>query len=732
MKFSLTLLLLFCSGLSGSLMAFAPGARWLEPRDAAYAALKEAADRLGDQSEASTRMRRNAPLPMSTAQVLAEDLLSDGRLQPWAKQRLRQAFRPELPAIDQRGERLRKEIAALDERIAKIQSRFDEREAAQQKNLYGANSSPSLKISMTAYAARAYNWTGPLADGGATVSTQGGNNAGMTLVWTAKEDGYTYAINLGLGSSGTNLSAPIQVSTNFSVLFDHGWLDGTEMVIGDEGSYPTLSALVFNMPAEYVDDFRDLSRLARQRSLVKDYPDSGARFAGDLYLKKKGARGWWVFDSTEVVATQNIGYSYGSNKLRDAALKVGFEKVPLFWPFEPLGVALVGMGSNNDQADLNQGLPTRYATESSSGQALVVNGSLAGGGTLYFEGATAEWERSDFPGAYRDQAFAATWTQPILAGNASLDYQYTGPQYFPGGHEQMAANAIDTSNLAPELGTVGAKQLVWHTVSSDPSIPTNNSQHLALGYGMGLGTFDLGFTLGTNQQINASNAQVASSHIVGWPRGGSTANTNGSHGFNQAVPRATYNDSSRLPGNAFPGGQWSSILVDPGLKAQREYIVMTRSGVGDATPRPDSVKYLNFAQVNSKVNFQDLLGLTRGCNLSTNWSLRNTDESLGFPLIDANALLVQSVASAKLLVDLPANFSLGQALGYETWGSRASYWPIDYSDVWTYSALTKSFPDLMDGFSMGPSFAYLRHHDAWYPNRNFEVWSAIFTATTTF
>jgi hypothetical protein len=704
------------------LLASPASAVFLEYGNPTYDALKDAAMRSGDKDWVFDRLAKNQPLTEMVAKEKAKALLNSS-LEPQYKKALRDAFPSETQPTNEKYVLLEGPLKALADQVSAVTARLDRFEAGMRNGLLSGRSRPSLLGSLNADMFSEENWHGPgNYHKGPGVSAGG---SGVWTEWTMGGDGYnlTWVMEFYLGYIDFT-------QAHLGFFFDNAVLPGIEVVVADENTYPALSTLIFSGGGGGMDDpFHDITSLAGRKDLVKSGPGFGARGGQDIYLRRKGSGDWWPFSDTQLVATQT--YSYFGQYDNDLAGNVKIRGLPLFWPFERTEPAFTFLWNFIDQADINTWLlsatPPPDVTANSSAQSLAFNSLLAGGGSLYFEFAEAEWEQSDVGKDYRDFAVLTSVSKSFGRTAFVFDFQHTGPDYFPGTDSDPSGNDASSFISDPRPGkNKGAP--AWKTVAQDPENPTSGTEHLALGASSDFESFSVGITLGTNQQIQPSGPWVDTRHLVGWPWD-QGKEKKGWHGFGQVVPQSQYQDSV-LTDVYYQGvsmGAHAAELSD----RNKEQILLTH-GVGNYQLLEDSVKYVNFVDLRGDINFQSLFNLKKPCLLKYSSSLRNVQESFAIPAYGDQSLLMQMASTLILNAEFPGNLQVVTGVGYEDWLSTASFRPIEYHTKYLIFEFYKDFPEFLSGFSVGPRLVAMEHQDPHNGFKNFTAWTLSMGAGTSF
>jgi hypothetical protein len=657
--------------------------------------------------------------------------------------------------VDEKFVRLDSELKTLDDKISTVTAKLDRYEAGMRDGLLNGRSRPSLLGSLGGDMFSLGNWHGP---GQRRLLWRGGpGGSGIWTEWSLGDDGFNLTWVMEFYDGYIDFR-----DAHLGLAFDNAFLPGIEMVIADENNYPALSLLIFNGGGDgFDDDFHDIDHLSGRKDLIKSAAGYGARGGQDIYIRRKSEGDWWPFSDTQFVATQTYNYWYG-HYLNDVVANFKLRGMPMFWPFERADPAITTLWSFNDAAEISawsassDNAPT--VPDNSSAQSFAINMLIVGGGTFYLEAATAEWERSDVAKDYRDYSVATVISKSIGPMAVVLDYQHTGPDYFPGTQEEPSGNAA--SSLATIKTAAGKDQQVWKTVASEPTGPTSNSEHISVGTTLDLTSASIGFSVGSNIEIEPSGFLLTTRHMIGFPWDG-LKNNGGAHGFEMKKDQAR--DNSKAYTEAYDGSvsdvavlpdgntvQLKDVLPkpDPNGKiadgtyytghwttldsANREAIVLTEHGVGDNHLRPDSIKYVNFVDVRGDVNFQSLFDMQRPCLLKLATRLRNTQESFALPAYSDESFLMQIASSATFNVTLPKKMQFVTAVGYEDWASKASFIPIEYHTRWLHLQFIKDLPEFMSDFSIGPDFSVMQNEDPHNSGRDFSAWFTSIGASTTF
>jgi hypothetical protein len=694
--------------------------------DPGYEALQTASNRVGNRGWVADRLQKSQPLSEMVAKEEAKMLLLNRHLDPVYRKALEDAFPTETKPVEQKYVQIDSRMQALDDKISTVTSKLDRFEAGMRDGLLSGRSRPSLLGSLGGTMASAGNLHGP---GKIRGWERGLGGSGIWTEWSLADDGFLLTWVMEFYDGYIDFR-----DAHLGLAFDNVVLPGIEMTIADENNYPALSLLIFNGGGDgYDDDFNDMRSLSGRKELIKSGAGYGARGGQDIYIRRKSEGDWWPFSDTQFVASQTYNYFY-DHILNDVVANFKIRGMPMFWPFERADPAITTLWSFNDTAEINS-YGNKTVPDNSSAQSFAVNMLLVGGGTFFLEAATAEWERSNVTKDYRDFSVSTVISKSIGKAAVVLDYQHTGPDYFPGTQEEPSGNAASSFTLDDRPGQAGLP--AWKTVASEPSGPSTNSEHLAVGTTFDLTSASLGFTLGTNVQIEPSGPWLTSRHMIGW----SWDRFSDDHGDHRTG--ITKNGAALMAGeynNAYPStiaiadskGNTMSVdwtKVDDG---NRERIVLTQNGVGDAHLRADSIKYVNFIDLRGDINFQSLFDLERPCLLKLASRIRNTGETFAIPAYDDKSFLMQIASSATFNVSLPGKMQVVTAVGYEDWLSKASYLPIEYHTSWAYLEYDKDFPQFLSDFSVGPNISILNHHDPNSSQRDFSVWNMGIGASTTF
>ncbi len=705
--------------LLASLAGRARAASFIEYGSPAYTALKTAVERVNEQGWVADRIKKSQPITEMTAKQLAKALLLNTGLAQSYKQNLEAAFPQETRPVDERYTEIGGLLKDMDESIKKVTAKLDIFEAAMRKGLLSGRSRPSVLFNINAGLFGAEEWRGL----GGHRGWRGGPGSGIWTEWTTGGDGYSLYFVMEFYPQWFNF-----YSAHLEFFFDNMFLPGIEVMVANEDIYPSMSTLIFSGGAGFHDDFGNINELSGRKDLVKSSPGFGARGGQDIYIRRKSSGDWWPFSDTQFIATQTYNYYFG-NHLNDVALNVKVRGMPLFWPLERADPAFTFLWSFNDEADIN-GWKDLYppSKRNSSAQAFALNSQLAGGGTLYFEAATAEWQDEFVPKSYRDMAVLTVLSKSIGTSALVLDFQHTGPEFFAGTRQEPSGNFIGTVIDDPRPGRAG--QMAWITNAEEPTAPAANSEHLGLGATMDFTMGSVGLFTGTNIQINPSGPWLRSRHMIGWP-GGRLETRNGSHGFRNgvSVPEGPYNT---IGGTADYQGSPVSVLWTELMSPNGEQLILTKDGVGDNRMREDSIKYCNFFDLRGDLNVQSMFDLKRPFLLKFASRIRNTDETYAFPMYTDKTFLMQMASSVTVNFELPAHYQVVTAVGYEDWLSRATFVPVDYHTTWALLEINKDFPEIMSNFSIGPRIVFLRHYDSNNEFRNFHAWNIGMGTSTTF
>jgi hypothetical protein len=694
-------------------------AAFVQSGEAGYEALKTASDRVGDRGWVAERLRKGEPLSEMVAKEEAKVLLLNKQLDPAYLKAIKDAFPQETEPVEEKYAVVDERVKVLDDQVNLVTAKLDRFEAGMRDGLLSGRSRPSLLGSMGGGLLSAGNYHGP----GKLVPQRsiGTGATGIWTEWSTADDGFLFSWVMMFYPP-----AYIDFTTaQLSLFFDNPFLPGVEAVLVNDQSYPALSLLIFNGGGDgFDDDFYKMGELSGRKELIKSGPGYGARGAADIYLRRKSEGDWWPFSDTQFVATQTGNYFYGN--LNDVATSFKIRGLPMFWPFERADPVIATLWTFGDAADIH-GYGDKVVPENSSAQSFAVNMLVVGGGTFYLEAATAEWQKSDVDKSFRDIAVATILSKSIGKTAFVLDYQHTGPNFYPGGSEG-ASNAA--SSFYPE-NRPGRGDSGWDTLATN-SGPASNTEHLGVGATVDLGSASLGFTLGTNMQIEPSGPWLRSRHMIGWPWDRLGTN-NGGHGLGTPVDANEYNKA--FPKDiAVTDSLGNTLQVDwTSLDSyNRETILLTKTGVGDKRLRDDSVKYVNFVDLLGDINFQSLFDMERPCLLKYSSRLRNTEESFAFPTLGTDSFLMQIASSLTLNVSLPKKLQVVTAVGYEDWASLATFRPIEFHTAWVFFEFFKEFPEFLSGFSVGPQIAIIKHQNPNNSYQDFSEWQAGIGASTTF
>ncbi|MES2202436.1 MAG: hypothetical protein V4498_09305 [candidate division FCPU426 bacterium] len=699
---------------------------FLQPGDPAYDALKTAVERKNLPGWEASRVKKNMPITNLVARELARALLADTSLMQQYKEPLEAAFPSETKPVDLKYELLSKEIKILEKQVQKVSAKLDRFEAGMRDGLLSGRSRPSLLFALDLNIFSAETWTG-LEGGLNGFHIVGSGGSGLWTEWTLSDTGYNLTWVMEFYDGYIDFR-----DAHLGLFFDNWLLPGVEVGIADETSYPALSLLAFNGGGGgFEDDFLDIHSLSGRKDFLKSSAGFGARGGQDIYIRKKNSEDWWPFSDTQIVASQTYFYFYQYRN--DLAVNVKLRGVPLPWPFERGDPSFTNLWTFTDQADLN-GYGSSDPYQNSSAQSLAFNAQLAGGGSLFLEAATAEWESQTALKAYRDYAVLMVMSKSVGQSAFALDFQHTGADYYAGTRGEPAGNAAESlyTEMRPSRNPKGD---VYATIASEPTYPASNAEHVSLGWTYDLPASTFGLTFGSNIGINPSGPWIVSRHMVGWPwyRLG---DKNGGHGFHitpagESRIAAAYNPPGQAPG--YDGNILIPIVKWTVLDSfNQETITLSKKGVGDPVLREDSVKYVNFVDFRGDFNIQSMFNLQRPALIKFSTRLRNTDEAFGIPTVRDSSLLMQIAESMTFNVEFPGHMQLVTAVAYEDWKSQASYFPIDYHTTWAYLQFFKDFPEFLSGLTMGPYFAVMRHYDTNREARTFSGWFVGISSGTVF
>jgi hypothetical protein len=701
---------------------------WVYPGEPGYEALKQADTETGGNNWLTARMARGEKLPQASVRELAARLWDDARVDETTRATLKKLYTDEPQQLTTEAG----ELKALSNRLDESSKKLDDLQASLDANRYGKGSTPAVNMNMFG----AYRSDHP--SGIDQADSRGYLFGGLEVTLMSTVDKINYIINLG-GFYNNNLDsnpAPYTEPTGWSTIgaasFQIPLSDGGLEVHLDDVVPIDFSPLTQSGIFPGVRDpfFVDVSQPYRGptalTALDLNYPSASINQRG-IYIRRQGATWYWPFSLTQLLYAPEdqvlMSYTYHMNTLaarldEDVAGHWGLDEGRFYYVFQIVANdkdQILGQQFSGQPNDLPQ---------SSLSHAFGFNTRVSSWGTeIKLDAALSQYNQVAASGqpalAFDDTAWLGNFIQPLGPIRLAVEAGAAGPKFLSGPRFQDYSQPGSTLNTIGYLTdeTVGApppgNTLQWISYIKDPTILSNNSSRLALkgewhGSWVSVGLFD-----GVQPQQNATTALVMTQpYLEGHDFDGFGFFRMFGAGYQPppapgAVPNPTINPILNTPYNqpfddnslhtlALFNVQTDGTGVDASgasyavhwqrmsqysYKGSEFATIMTKNGVGDNRFDADSVKTLNYAGGRLIFDLAALSGRELPLELDVIGLVTDLAAMPGVPSLQPVNYFNQQVSAAYMTGAVTPSFSVLTMLGYETWRSDHSYYPLNMQIV---------------------------------------------------